>query len=101
MFRKWALLKAFSWEEYLPLEYVPSYKKIEKEIAREYKGLASLSEVNAKYKYIQQAKSLKTFGYTFFKVKVNILNEFKLIARSKWRRTSSSGFSLAYQRKKF
>jgi talin len=65
-----------SWQDYLPPEYVLSYKKIEKEILAEYKGLAGLSEVNAKYRYLQQAKSLKTYGYSFFVVEVSLQCQF-------------------------
>ncbi len=64
-----------SWQDYLPQEYVTSHKKIEKEILAEYKALNSLSDVNGKYRFLQQTKSLKTYGYTFFRVQVTFEND--------------------------
>ena len=57
-------------KDFLPKEYVKA-KSIEKKIFIEHKQLYSLSEVEAKVRYTQLARSLKTYGITFFLVKVN------------------------------
>eukprot|EP01132_Coremiostelium_polycephalum_P010257 gene10257-12581_t len=56
-------------KEYLPLQWAKT-KAIEKDIYREYKKLVSMSEVNAKYRYVQLCRSLKTYGMTSFEVKI-------------------------------
>ncbi len=58
----------------------PQYQKrkwiatLEKDIILEHRKLVNLSEVNAKYRYIQLCRSLKTYGITFFSVKVALSN---------------------------
>lgn len=44
-------------------------KGIEKKIVAEYRKLVGMSEINAKYRYVQLCRSLKTYGITFFEVK--------------------------------
>eukprot|EP01117_Protostelium_nocturnum_P005741 TRINITY_DN206_c0_g2_i1.p1 TRINITY_DN206_c0_g2~~TRINITY_DN206_c0_g2_i1.p1 ORF type:complete len:980 (+),score=360.30 TRINITY_DN206_c0_g2_i1:1404-4343(+) len=61
-------------EEYLPPDYVPLFRKINSEIHKQYKGLAGINSINAKYRYLLHARALKTYGYTFFKVE-KILSE--------------------------
>ena len=56
-------------EEFLPREYV-KLKGIEKSIFADHRRLHNLSEINAKFRYIQLCRSLRTYGVTFFLVKV-------------------------------
>ena len=56
-------------EEFLPREYV-KLKGIEKAIFADHRKLHNLSEINAKFRYIQLCRSLRTYGVTFFLVKV-------------------------------
>lgn len=53
----------------MPKEYVKS-KNIEKKIYQAHKQLYGLNEVEAKVRYTGLARSLKTYGITFFLVKV-------------------------------
>lgn len=59
-------------EEFLPREYV-KLKGIEKSIFADHRKLHNLSEINAKFRYIQLCRSLRTYGVTFFLVKVILL----------------------------
>ena len=59
-------------EEFLPREYV-KLKGIEKAIYTDHRKLHNLSEINAKFRYIQLCRSLRTYGVTFFLVKVKII----------------------------
>ena len=45
-------------------------KGIEKFIYGEHRKLHTMSELNAKFRYIQLCRSLRTYGVTFFLVKV-------------------------------
>ncbi|CAF0748960.1 unnamed protein product [Brachionus calyciflorus] len=65
---------------YLPKEYV-KVKGIEKKIIQEYKTLIGLNELEAKLKYTQLCRSLKTYGVTFFLVKEKMKGKNKLVAR--------------------
>ena len=55
--------------QFLPHHYVKQ-KKIEKSIFAEHCKLINLSETNAKFRYIQFCRSLRTYGVTFFVVQV-------------------------------
>ena len=55
--------------EFLPREYT-KIKGIEKNIFAEHRKLHNLSEINARFRYIQLCRSLRTYGVTFFLVKV-------------------------------
>ena len=55
--------------EFLPREYV-RIKGIEKNIFSDHRKLHNLSEINARFRYIQLCRSLRTYGVTFFLVKV-------------------------------
>eukprot|EP01119_Soliformovum_irregulare_P014991 TRINITY_DN4169_c0_g1_i1.p1 TRINITY_DN4169_c0_g1~~TRINITY_DN4169_c0_g1_i1.p1 ORF type:complete len:889 (-),score=215.13 TRINITY_DN4169_c0_g1_i1:222-2888(-) len=59
-------LSDFSWSEYFPSEYI--VRNIERDVLPEYKRLGGMSSTNAKYRYILHARSLKTYGFTFFKL---------------------------------
>ena len=56
--------------EFLPREYT-KLKAIEKNIFADHRKLHNLSELNAKFRYIQLCRSLRTYGVTFFLVKVS------------------------------
>ena len=58
-----------SLKDYLPKEYVKS-RAIEKKIFAEHKLLENLNEIEAKVKYTKNCRALKTYGVTFFLVKV-------------------------------
>src|SRR5690242_15462806 len=47
-------------------------KSIEKNVAHEWKKLTGTNEINAKYRYVQFCRSLKTYGVTLFQVKVRL-----------------------------
>jgi talin len=53
----------------MPPEFVKS-KDTEKKMYSEHKKLQGLNELNAKYRYVQLCRSLKTYGISFFMVKV-------------------------------
>ena len=67
-------------EEFLPREYVKR-KGIEKSIYADYHMLHNLSEINAKFRYIQLCRSLKTYGVTFFLIKVKTYLLYKRLIR--------------------
>eukprot|EP01125_Pyxidicula_operculata_P006605 TRINITY_DN227_c1_g1_i1.p1 TRINITY_DN227_c1_g1~~TRINITY_DN227_c1_g1_i1.p1 ORF type:complete len:2471 (-),score=884.91 TRINITY_DN227_c1_g1_i1:132-7544(-) len=53
---------------FLPKQYRKD-DKLEKEILRDHKKLVGMKEMNAKYRYVQLVRSLKTYGITFFDCK--------------------------------
>jgi len=55
----------FDVNAFLPLQYRKD-KKIQVEIFRDHKKLAGMSDMNAKYRYCQLVRSLKSYGITFF-----------------------------------
>jgi len=59
-------------KDFLPKEYVKT-KSVEKKIFQEHRQLYSLTEVEAKVRYTQLARSLKTYGITFFLVRVSTM----------------------------
>ena len=59
----------YLWECFLPCPH------------QEYRKLHSLTELNAKFRYIQLCRSLKTYGVTFFLVKEKMKGRNKLIPR--------------------
>ncbi|XP_059140472.1 talin-2-like isoform X4 [Physella acuta] len=67
-------------KEFLPKEYV-KIKGIEKKIFIEHKKFVGLTEVEAKVKYTQFCRSLKTYGITFFLVKEKMKGKNKLVPR--------------------
>jgi len=60
--------KKIDFKDFLPPQHQKNAKKLEEKIVREYKKLVGMSEVNAKYRYVQLCRSLKTYGITFFEV---------------------------------
>lgn len=57
-------------KDFVPPEYIKEKKEMEKKIFQEHRKLQGLSELNAKFRYVQLCRSLKTYGVTFFLVKV-------------------------------
>ena len=55
-------------------EYLPKiYQKdatIEADIVKQWKPLVGMEELNAKYRYVQLCRSLKTYGITCFEVQL-------------------------------
>jgi len=58
-------------KELLPHEYQKK-DKIDKKIMFEHSKLQGMTELNAKFRYVQLCRSLKTYGVTFFLVKVSV-----------------------------
>ncbi|XP_014674038.1 PREDICTED: talin-2-like [Priapulus caudatus] len=67
-------------KEFLPKEYCKA-KGIEKKIFVEHKKCLGLNELEAKVKYTQQCRSLKTYGVTFFLVKEKLKGKNRLVPR--------------------
>jgi len=59
--------KFFRNPEIVPKEYYKN-RTVEKMIQQEYSKLAGLNELNAKFRYVQLSRSLKTYGVSFFYV---------------------------------
>ncbi|KAJ3182603.1 Talin-1 [Gaertneriomyces sp. JEL0708] len=55
-------------KEFIPPEYSKGGKDLEKRIYAEHAKLQGLGELNAKFRYVQLSRSLKTYGITFFLV---------------------------------
>eukprot|EP01119_Soliformovum_irregulare_P011517 TRINITY_DN2899_c0_g1_i3.p1 TRINITY_DN2899_c0_g1~~TRINITY_DN2899_c0_g1_i3.p1 ORF type:complete len:2521 (-),score=930.00 TRINITY_DN2899_c0_g1_i3:18-7580(-) len=66
-------------KDYLPVFFhkKAKEKKIEEKIQKEHKKLVGMSESNAKYRYVQLARSLKTYGITYFEVKRRVKGQKK------------------------
>ena len=56
-------------KDLVPVEYQKN-KEIEKNIYKEHSILAGTTELNAKFRYVQLIRSLKSYGTSFFVVKV-------------------------------
>ncbi|CAL8103548.1 unnamed protein product [Calicophoron daubneyi] len=67
-------------KDFLPKEYA-KIRSLEKKIFQQHAELTGLSEVEAKVRYCQFCRSLKTYGITFFLVKERIKGKNKLIPR--------------------
>jgi len=63
-------LSLFSLKEYLPKEYVKN-RGVDKKIFAEHKQLHGLKELDAKARYTRNCRELKTYGVSFFLVKVS------------------------------
>ncbi|ORX59304.1 hypothetical protein BCR36DRAFT_408797 [Piromyces finnis] len=59
--------KFFRNPEIVPKEYFKN-RSVEKMIQQEYSKLKGLNELNAKFRYVQLSRSLKTYGVSFFYV---------------------------------
>ncbi|KAJ9593984.1 hypothetical protein L9F63_014625, partial [Diploptera punctata] len=67
-------------KEFLPQSYV-KVKGIEKKVFAEHKKHIGLSELDSKVLYTKTARSLKTYGVTFFLVKEKMKGKNKLVPR--------------------
>lgn len=67
-------------KEFLPKEYC-KIKGVEKRVFAEHKKVYGLNELDAKVKYTALARSLKTYGVTFFLVKEKMKGKNKLVPR--------------------
>lgn len=65
-------------KEYLPKDYIKK-KDAEKKIFLDHNKLVGLNPINAKNRYVQLSRSLKTYGYTFFLVKEKNKTNNKLV----------------------
>ncbi|CAF3470464.1 unnamed protein product [Rotaria socialis] len=66
--------------EFLPKEYTKT-KGVEKRIFQQHKKYQGASELDAKLKYTQLCRSLRTYGVTFFLVKEKMSGKNKLVPR--------------------
>ncbi|XP_043281171.1 talin-2 isoform X2 [Venturia canescens] len=67
-------------KEFLPQSYL-KVKGIEKKVFAEHKKHVGLSELDAKVLYTKTARSLSTYGVTFFLVKEKMIGKNKLVPR--------------------
>lgn len=67
-------------KEFLPKEYIKQ-RGAEKRIFQEHKSYGEMSEIEAKVKYVKLARSLRTYGVSFFLVKEKMKGKNKLVPR--------------------
>ncbi|KXS11309.1 hypothetical protein M427DRAFT_505616, partial [Gonapodya prolifera JEL478] len=65
-------------KEFLPDEYQKE-RTFDKRIVAEHQKLHGMSELNAKFRYVQLCRSLKTYGFTFFVVKEKLAKKNKIV----------------------
>ncbi|XP_039224917.1 talin-1 isoform X1 [Crotalus tigris] len=66
-------------KDFLPKEYIK--QKGERKIFLAHKNCANMSEIEAKVRYVKLARSLKTYGVSFFLVKEKMKGKNKLVPR--------------------
>uniref|UniRef100_A0A1A7XDC4 Talin 2 n=2 Tax=Nothobranchiidae TaxID=405002 RepID=A0A1A7XDC4_9TELE len=67
-------------KEFLPKEYVKQ-RGSEKKIFQDHKNCGEMTEIEAKVKYVKLARSLPTYGVSFFLVKEKMKGKNKLVPR--------------------
>ncbi|XP_061451985.1 talin-2 isoform X2 [Rhineura floridana] len=67
-------------KEFLPKEYIKQ-RGAEKRIFQEHKNCGAMTEIEAKVKYVKLARSLRTYGVSFFLVKEKMKGKNKLVPR--------------------
>ncbi|GCB78141.1 hypothetical protein scyTo_0018564 [Scyliorhinus torazame] len=67
-------------KEFLPKEYIKQ-RNAEKRIFQEHKNCGEMTEIEAKVKYVKLARSLRTYGVSFFLVKEKMKGKNKLVPR--------------------
>ncbi|KAJ8340259.1 hypothetical protein SKAU_G00348920 [Synaphobranchus kaupii] len=67
-------------KEFLPKEYI-KLRGAEKKIFQDHKNCGEMSEIEAKVKYVKLARSLRTYGVSFFLVKEKMKSKNKLVPR--------------------
>uniref|UniRef100_A0A672PQ11 Talin 2 n=1 Tax=Sinocyclocheilus grahami TaxID=75366 RepID=A0A672PQ11_SINGR len=69
-----------SLKEFLPKEYIKQ-RGAEKRIFQDHKTCGEMMEIEAKVKYVKLARSLRTYGVSFFLVKEKMKSKNKLVPR--------------------
>uniref|UniRef100_A0A665TWS5 Talin-2-like n=1 Tax=Echeneis naucrates TaxID=173247 RepID=A0A665TWS5_ECHNA len=67
-------------KEFLPKEYIKQ-RGAEKKIFHEHNNCGEMTEIEAKVKYVKLARSLRTYGVSFFLVKEKMKSKNKLVPR--------------------
>ncbi|KAJ8412908.1 hypothetical protein AAFF_G00104900 [Aldrovandia affinis] len=67
-------------KEFLPKEYIKQ-RGAEKKIFQDHKNCGEMSEIEVKVKYVKLARSLRTYGVSFFLVKEKMKSKNKLVPR--------------------
>uniref|UniRef100_A0A8D2LPS1 Talin 2 n=1 Tax=Varanus komodoensis TaxID=61221 RepID=A0A8D2LPS1_VARKO len=67
-------------KEFLPKEYIKQ-RGAEKRIFQEHKNCGEMTEIEARVKYVKLARSLRTYGVSFFLVKEKMKGKNKLVPR--------------------
>uniref|UniRef100_A0A8C1P2G7 Talin 2 n=1 Tax=Cyprinus carpio TaxID=7962 RepID=A0A8C1P2G7_CYPCA len=67
-------------KEFLPKEYIKQ-RGAEKKIFQDHKSCGEMMEIEAKVKYVKLARSLRTYGVSFFLVKEKMKSKNKLVPR--------------------
>ncbi|KAJ8252503.1 hypothetical protein COCON_G00218150 [Conger conger] len=67
-------------KEFLPKEYIKQ-RGSEKKIFQDHKNCGEMNEIEAKVKYVKLARSLRTYGVSFFLVKEKMKSKNKLVPR--------------------
>ncbi|XP_036431973.1 LOW QUALITY PROTEIN: talin-2 [Colossoma macropomum] len=67
-------------KEFLPKEYIKQ-RGAEKRIFQDHKNCGEMTEIEAKVKYVKLARSLRTYGVSFFLVKEKMKSKNKLVPR--------------------
>ncbi|AWP01816.1 putative talin-2-like [Scophthalmus maximus] len=67
-------------KEFLPKEYIKQ-RGAEKKIFQEHNNCGEMTEIEAKVKYVKLARSLRTYGVSFFLVKEKMKSKNKLVPR--------------------
>ncbi|KAM3877369.1 talin-2 [Diretmus argenteus] len=67
-------------KEFLPKEYI-KLRGAEKKVFQEHKNCGEMTEIEVKVKYVKLARSLRTYGVSFFLVKEKMKSKNKLVPR--------------------
>ncbi|CAL8355931.1 unnamed protein product [Lota lota] len=67
-------------KEFLPKEYIKQ-RGSEKKVFQDHKNCGEMTEIEAKVKYVKLARSLQTYGVSFFLVKEKMKSKNKLVPR--------------------
>uniref|UniRef100_A0A8C5A5T6 Talin 2a n=1 Tax=Gadus morhua TaxID=8049 RepID=A0A8C5A5T6_GADMO len=67
-------------KEFLPKEYIKQ-KGAEKKVFQDHSSCGDMTEIETKVKYVKLARSLRTYGVTFFLVKEKMKSKNKLVPR--------------------
>uniref|UniRef100_A0A671WGA9 Talin 2a n=1 Tax=Sparus aurata TaxID=8175 RepID=A0A671WGA9_SPAAU len=67
-------------KEFLPKEYIKQ-RGAEKKVFQEHNNCGEMTEIEAKVKYVKLARSLRTYGVSFFLVKEKMKSKNKLVPR--------------------